>query len=481
MKKKSTVLIVILVILLSLTTACSGQNQAIDQVLLNQDPDPSLDQNLTELNRSFRERINHVWISLYRNNGSGYYDEAWIGIDRIIALEILNPEPGAYHLEIQAEECVDAGFCIKRFYDKQEIVIKPGENKISAHLKLYDRQGIKVDLEGSGIDLNNLGTIQTTARRHDGAVDGLAYALSSDKTEFFIYIPLDATEVYIYIGGQQYTITAEGIVGAMIENVPLLLDNPQQPNTFQATISFGEGHINVPADYSTIQEAIDHAAHGSTIVVSSGRYWESLVVKDGVYIYGDPSWPTNVIIGSDEPTVISGERGALFSIKGVTIESYYTGEKRWNAAAILADLGVTPYIRHCIVISYGSADIISANYSSPDIANTTLVGNKDFVGNRETYGIALYNTGPAKLDHLLFVNLQRGVYAEGDPVPVTNSLFWDTNIGDVIPSENIISGESNFVAGSPMYIPYSLSENIQQIIDQGDGNYPGAQMPRESW
>jgi len=42
--------------------------------------------------------------------------------------------------------------------------------------------------------------------------------------------------------------------------------------------------INIPADFETIQEGIDAAADGDTVVVAPGEYFETLSVNKGIVL-----------------------------------------------------------------------------------------------------------------------------------------------------------------------------------------------------
>ena len=62
--------------------------------------------------------------------------------------------------------------------------------------------------------------------------------------------------------------------------------------------------IHVPADYSTIQDAIDSAYPGTTILVAKGVYVEHLNITKSLSLVGEDR-DTTIIDGSDANTVIS--------------------------------------------------------------------------------------------------------------------------------------------------------------------------------
>jgi hypothetical protein len=66
--------------------------------------------------------------------------------------------------------------------------------------------------------------------------------------------------------------------------------------------------INVPADYSTIQEAINASINGDTVLVASGTYYENInfrgknILLSSYYIFNeDVSYISNTIINGSQP------------------------------------------------------------------------------------------------------------------------------------------------------------------------------------
>ncbi len=78
--------------------------------------------------------------------------------------------------------------------------------------------------------------------------------------------------------------------------------------------------IDVPGDYTTIQEAIDAASYGDFIYVSAGTYEENIVMKDGIKLIGAGSQVTTIRAGG---TIVVGASDAL--ILGFTITGGKTG------------------------------------------------------------------------------------------------------------------------------------------------------------
>jgi hypothetical protein len=76
--------------------------------------------------------------------------------------------------------------------------------------------------------------------------------------------------------------------------------------------------LRVPADYETIQSAIDAAVSGTVVLVSPGTYYEQLVMKDGVKLISDVS---------HQGEVLSLVRGAELRLPGRTLRTIIDGSK----------------------------------------------------------------------------------------------------------------------------------------------------------
>ena len=84
---------------------------------------------------------------------------------------------------------------------------------------------------------------------------------------------------------------------------------------------------NVPADYSTIQDAIDASSDGDEIIVSPGTYLENIYIHGGNITLRstDPTSPTvvssTIIDGNSSGTVVtfSGTETSSSTLSGFTI------------------------------------------------------------------------------------------------------------------------------------------------------------------
>jgi hypothetical protein len=91
-------------------------------------------------------------------------------------------------------------------------------------------------------------------------------------------------------------------------------------------------YTRVPADYPTIQEAIDSASDFDTIVVSDGRYYErisflgkSITLASRFLLNGDASHITNTIIDGDTAILGVSDTGSVVDLSGVDTASVLCG------------------------------------------------------------------------------------------------------------------------------------------------------------
>ena len=147
--------------------------------------------------------------------------------------------------------------------------------------------------------------------------------------------------------------------------------------------------INVPKDYSKIQEAIDNANFGDTIKVASGEYLENIIMKEGLSLIG-----SNVLynLEDDKSSENTKKSENIFEEESTQItisETIINGEKSGN------------------VVSFKNG-----------ITNKTKLVNFTIKNSGENLsGILIENSSPLIKDNILKDN-EYGVYIKGNSSPV---------------------------------------------------------------
>jgi parallel beta-helix repeat protein len=96
--------------------------------------------------------------------------------------------------------------------------------------------------------------------------------------------------------------------------------NPIFPQVIDGTVCLGAlPRIRVPTDYPTIQQAINAATTGSTILVANGTYFENLIIDKTISLIGESKYST-VIDANNSVTALQVNANSV-SITGFTIKN----------------------------------------------------------------------------------------------------------------------------------------------------------------
>ncbi len=203
--------------------------------------------------------------------------------------------------------------------------------------------------------------------------------------------------------------------------------------------------INVPADYPTIQEAINAAINFDTVLVGAGTYIENINFKGKAITVKSVYGPASTIIdGNKKDSVVKFSSGEnIFSVlDGFTI----TNGLATDGGGIYCNSSF-PTITNC-TISGNSANVgggICCYYSYPTITNCTISGNS---ANSATQGGGIYC-----------------YYSY--PSTVVNSIFWDDS-----PQEIYLSYASINITYSDIKGGWAGTGNINSNpLFVGDGDY----------
>ena len=169
--------------------------------------------------------------------------------------------------------------------------------------------------------------------------------------------------------------------------------------------------------YDTIQDALDYANEGHTIMVLPGAYTENLdfTDKEITLTSTEPDNPDVVAAtiidgGSDGRVVTFGSGDADSTITGFTITN---GNLSYGNGGGIYCNGVSPTISNC-VISENKADFGSGLYndsSDPIISNCIFADNKT---NSTGWGGGVYNDGSSpEVTNCVFINNYADYYGGG--------------------------------------------------------------------
>ncbi len=240
--------------------------------------------------------------------------------------------------------------------------------------------------------------------------------------------------------------------------------------------------IHVPADYPTIQEGVDAAQNGDTVLVQPGEYVENInfdghnIVLGSLFLMtGDTSYVSSTIIDGDESgTVVTFENGedSTAILTGFTIQNGYRGIHCVDSRPTISNnivthnLSVGIYCRTSSnstiinnTITQNSADGIYCSRSNPTISNNTISENSGGVGG----GITCRNSSrPTITNNTISGNSARlggGIHCHQSSPTISDNIIaenssWDGGGGvwcalysNPTITNNIINGNSSEVGG----------------------------------
>lgn len=197
--------------------------------------------------------------------------------------------------------------------------------------------------------------------------------------------------------------------------------------------------LHVPGSYTTIQEAVDAAAEGDTVIVSDGTYQENITVDKPMTIRSENGAEYTFIQALD-----TGFHGFYVIADQVSIEGFtVTGVDVAGAAGICVASGYSRcIIRGNHVGTESSGNVYGIYLSESD--DNHLEGN--VVSNNTDYGVVvLRGTNNTLADNQLTANGRYGIYgweASGNQF-IGNEFLQGVSYGMVLSNDcddNLISG-----------------------------------------
>jgi nitrous oxidase accessory protein len=214
--------------------------------------------------------------------------------------------------------------------------------------------------------------------------------------------------------------------------------------------------INVPMDYPTIQEAIDNANIGDSILVQKGTYHEDIVIDKTVSLVGaDP-----------DLTIIQGNMSAYavrVTADGVSIESF----------TIVANNDTVNSI-----ILYSAGNVLKNNrikngYYGVLLSSSTDNVISDNIISKNTYGVEMWYSTNNLFSENVIVNQTVGIdlYSSDDNVFRGNTIYGNTyGISLQYSFDKNVFYHNNFNNTNQLNYSGSTSSTNVWCVD-GEGNY----------
>lgn len=216
-------------------------------------------------------------------------------------------------------------------------------------------------------------------------------------------------------------------------------EQPQTSGASRAVVGSWGDIYHVPSvAYPTIQQAIDNATGGETILVEPGRYNETLVINvSHLLIKANSTNPADTIIsanGTDDHVINITNQTMNVTIEGFTIQDARGASQ--DVAGIYMDNTHECAISNTVIRNISAAGSIDAygvmmigTTITPRLTDTTI---RTILGERNSVGIFMENARNPSFDPTLIENVtaSNGT-AFGILMAVTDGGFSDTTIRDI--------------------------------------------------
>lgn len=213
--------------------------------------------------------------------------------------------------------------------------------------------------------------------------------------------------------------------------------------------------IRVPADYPTIQQAIDEATTGTTILVSNGTYFEHLTINKTIVLVGENK-STTVINAYNSSTALLVTANSV-SIKGFTVRNADSYAIHFNHSSfneicnnVIKNNGYGICLNNSIRNNITSNSILENTQDGIQLTGTATIANNTVKLNGR-YGIHL---------HLSYANITENKIESNK-----YGILISYSGGNILRKNSLLNNTQNFSVDGEQ-----LSHYIQKIDDSNKIN-----------
>jgi len=224
--------------------------------------------------------------------------------------------------------------------------------------------------------------------------------------------------------------------------------------------------INVPEDFSTIQEAIISAHLNDIVLVAPGEYIEEINFLGKSIVVKSSDGPLETIITNlPEINLVTFNNGENWesTLEGFTLKSGNIGVLCENSSpTIQRNLFINQNVERWGAISLGGNGYATTGESPAIIENNTIIGCTNG-------GISTFSTIPPTIkNNIIAFNNHYGIHREGRDTVAQPNLSYNNIFGNSVSYQEIADPGIGTISENPLFFSnYYLGEN-SPCINAGD-------------